>query len=222
MSQTPGVTATGTPQDVTAGLAPGCYVAQVKGPPAVFYCTSPAAPERTDEAFGRDLVRGGERRDIHLPHRTGPASGLGDHVAMAGVACGLRHCHRADERMTGSESAIPGGALDGKARSTASTLTAAELAAALACEARVAERLLAAASTMTEKYAPAAPPEILNEAVIRVAGWLLEAPSSGLRMETVGPVTSGWSAAMTGALRASGAMGLLSPWKVRRAGAICG
>ena len=40
------------------------------------------------------------------------------------------------------------------------------------------------------------------------------------RTETIGDVTTAWSPNMTGALRASGAMGLLSPFKVRRAGAI--
>ena len=53
-------------------------------------------------------------------------------------------------------------------------------------------------------------------------GWLAEAPASGLRSNTTGPFKWDYSPAHRGALRASGAMGLLSPWKVRRAGVIAG
>ena len=100
------------------------------------------------------------------------------------------------------------------------TLPAGGLAAALAIDHMLAERLLAVGSALVTRYAPDAPDAISNEAVLRVAGWLAEAPASGPRTETIGDVTTAWSPNMTGALRASGAMGLLSPFKVRRAGAI--
>ena len=100
----------------------------------------------------------------------------------------------------------------------------AELAAALDLDATADEaivrRLGATAAALVERYAPAAPDAIKCEAVIRCAGWLLDAPSGGIRSESVGPLTSTFSPAMTGALRSSGAMGLLTVWKVRRAGVI--
>ena len=120
--------------------------------------------------------------------------------------------------MTGSESAIPGGALDGKAGATATTVTAAELAAELGCDARTAERLLSVASTLVETYAPAAPPQVLNEAVVRCAGWLLQAPRAGQGRNDIGPMSVTYSPSRYAALRHSGAMSLLSPFKRRRAG----
>ena len=57
-----------------------------------------------------------------------------------------------------------------------------------------------------------------NEAAVRCTGWLLEAPSSGAVRERTGDLATTFSPESTGALRASGAMGLLSPWKVRRGG----
>ena len=82
------------------------------------------------------------------------------------------------------------------------------------------QRLGATAAALVERYAPDAPDAIKCEAVIRCAGWLLEAPAAGVRRSSVGPVDTAYSPAMTGALRSSGAMSSLSPWKVRRAGAI--
>ena len=74
------------------------------------------------------------------------------------------------------------------------TLTDAEIAAALAV-------------ALVERYAPDAPPAVQNEAAIR--------------SEVTGDVRTTFDGARSlGALRHSGAMGLLSPWKVRRAGAI--
>ena len=76
------------------------------------------------------------------------------------------------------------------------------------------------AAALVERHAPDAPASIKREAVIRCAGWLAEAPAGGERSESTGDVRTSFSPGMTGALRHSGAMGLLSPWKVRRAGAI--
>ena len=101
------------------------------------------------------------------------------------------------------------------------TLTATELEAALAINAALAARLHAVAVALVERFAPGAPVAIQNEAVIRTAGWLMETPSGGIRSESVGDIRTGYDTARSlGALRHSGAMGLLSPWKVRRAGAI--
>lgn len=83
-----------------------------------------------------------------------------------------------------------------------------------------AQRLGSTAAELVERHAPDAPQPVKNEAVIRTAGWLREAPSSGARREDIGDVSTAWSPNATGALRASGAMGLLSPWTLRRAGAI--
>ena len=84
----------------------------------------------------------------------------------------------------------------------------------------VVARLGATAAALTERYAPGAPEAIKCEAVIRCAGWLRESPTSGAMREREGEVSTSYSPSMTGALRASGAMALLSPWKVRRAGSI--
>ena len=87
----------------------------------------------------------------------------------------------------------------------------------------IATRLLAVASALVTKFAPAAPEAIQNEAAMRCVGWLSEAPASGIVSQTTGPFTWQYSpAAHQGALRSSGAMGLLSPWKARRAGRIAG
>ena len=81
-------------------------------------------------------------------------------------------------------------------------------------------RLGATAAALVERYAPAAPETIKCEAVIRTAGWLRQAPSYGARSESEGDIRTGYTPSATGALRASGAMALLSPWKIRRAGVL--
>ena len=100
------------------------------------------------------------------------------------------------------------------------TVTVAELETAIEVDTATATRLLAVAAALVDKAAPAAPGPVQNEAAIRVAGWLAEAPASGLRREVVGPVSSAFSPAMTGALRASGAMSLLAPFKRPRAAVV--
>ena len=76
------------------------------------------------------------------------------------------------------------------------------------------------AAELVERFAPGAPQAIRNESVIRTAGWLCEQPAAGVRSEATGDIRTAYMAAATGALRSSGAMGLLGSWKVRRAGAI--
>ena len=99
-------------------------------------------------------------------------------------------------------------------------LTETELAAEIGTDATRAGHILAAVDVLVERYAPAAPDAIKREAIIRAAGWLADAPSAGIRDESVGGISASYSVSMTGCLRHSGAMGLLSPWKVRRAGTI--
>lgn len=81
-------------------------------------------------------------------------------------------------------------------------------------------RLYAAAVAVVDRFAPDAPPAVANEAAVRVGGWLHQQPAPSIRSEAVGEVRTSYDPTMTSALRASGAMALLSPWKVRRAGAV--
>lgn len=83
-----------------------------------------------------------------------------------------------------------------------------------------AAQLLAVATALVERYAPAAPDAVQNEAAVRTAGWIMERPDHGVVSERVGELEARVSPGQLGALRHSGAMGLLSPWKVRRAGAV--
>ena len=101
------------------------------------------------------------------------------------------------------------------------TLTDAELAAALGANQALASRLLETSTALVERYAPDAPEAVQNESVIRMSGWLVETPHAGVSSETTGDVRTGFDGARAlSALRHSGAMALLSPWKIRRAGVI--
>ena len=102
------------------------------------------------------------------------------------------------------------------------TINPTELAAAVdgGVDATTATRLLAVARALVDRYAFEAPEPIANEAAIRVVGYLLDQPAAALRTQTVGPLTVEIETARQSALRHSGAMAMLSPWKIRRAGAI--
>lgn len=100
------------------------------------------------------------------------------------------------------------------------TLDATALAEAVGVDATTAARLLPVASALVGRYAPGAPDAIANEAAIRAAGWLAEQPAAAIRSETEGDIATSYAPTHTSAIRHSGAMALLSPWKVRRAGAI--
>ena len=100
------------------------------------------------------------------------------------------------------------------------TLTSAELAEAVGVDSATATRLLAVVSALVQRFADGAPAEISNEAVIRTTGWLAEQPSAAITSETEGDIRTSYVPTMQSALRHSGAMALLSPWKIRRAGAI--
>ena len=92
------------------------------------------------------------------------------------------------------------------------------LAAAVGCSEAVAARLGPTAAALVERYASGGPTAIKDEAVIRAAGWL-NGNKPGLRKIGAGVIDIEYSGEQS-ALRHSGAMALLSPWKVRRAGAI--
>ena len=77
------------------------------------------------------------------------------------------------------------------------------------------------ASALVEREAPDAPQAIKDEAVIRLAGYLAGSDYGGIISETsVGSAKVEYTVNHAGAFRLSGAKGLLSAWKVRRAGAI--
>ena len=96
------------------------------------------------------------------------------------------------------------------------------LAAAVGCSEAVARRLGPVSAALTEAEASGAPPEIKSESVVRCCGWLYQStPGLADSKMSAGPVdivrtfSPGYSA-----LRHSGSMALLSPWKIRRAGRI--
>ena len=72
-------------------------------------------------------------------------------------------------------------------------------------------------TTLVDRYAPHAPSEIKNEAAIRTAGYLQQHPMSGMGQESLGSLQVSLTTSQLSALRHSGSMALLSPWKVRRA-----
>ena len=83
-----------------------------------------------------------------------------------------------------------------------------------------APRLLAVATALVERYVDSCPSEIANEAVILTAAYIWESPAASVRSEAVGDISTAYAPTLKSALRHSGAMALLSPWKIRRAGAI--
>ena len=103
----------------------------------------------------------------------------------------------------------------------AAPLTAATLAPSIGTTEDHAGRLLPVAQALVERYGADAPAAIRREAAIRTAGYLAERPAwgPGGDSETIGPMVKSrdYAAGEVSALRASGAMALLSPWKVRRA-----
>ena len=98
------------------------------------------------------------------------------------------------------------------------TITAETLQDSIGSTAAEAERLLEVCTELVNAFAPLAPDPVANEAAIRTAGWLLERPPA-VRREKTGDLETDYQGG-TSPLRASGAMALLSPWKVRRGGAI--
>ena len=76
-------------------------------------------------------------------------------------------------------------------------------------------------AALVENYAPGAPQEIRDEAVIRFAGYLAQSDFGTVISETsVESKANEYVVTHQNAWRNSGAAMLLSPWKIRRAGAI--
>ena len=69
-------------------------------------------------------------------------------------------------------------------------------------------------------YAPDAPVEIRNEAIISASAWLNQLPTRLSKIDVGNVAIEYERPAVRGALLHSGAAALLSPWKVRIAGAI--
>ena len=100
------------------------------------------------------------------------------------------------------------------------TISDIELAAALMLDAATASRLLAVATALVEQYGATAPEAIENEAVIRTSGYLHGQPKDAVRAASAGSLSVDHAPSRQAALRHSGAMALLSPFKVRRAGVV--
>ena len=101
-------------------------------------------------------------------------------------------------------------------------LTVDELAAAinLQHDQDAAARLLEVSCTLVDEHCRAAPLAVRREALIRTAGYLQAQPAAAVREERVGELAAAYAPSHTGALRHSGAMSLLAPWKRRRGGLI--
>ena len=75
------------------------------------------------------------------------------------------------------------------------------------------------ASALVERFAPDAPPEIRNEATIRIAGWMFARVPRPIQGVTVGSLRLDFRERFFApdAMRNSGARALLTPWRTRRA-----
>ena len=83
-------------------------------------------------------------------------------------------------------------------------------------------RLFDVASEQVNRYAPLAPTAMKNEAVIRYAGYLAQSDYGGVSSESIGPRAVTYTPPSNNAamFRNSGAAGILSFHRQRRAGAI--
>ncbi len=87
-------------------------------------------------------------------------------------------------------------------------------------------RIATAALQVAYDYAPSAPASVLEEAGIRLAGWLLGSPAYATQKKVTAPEGTGLeisysnSTATANGFRSSGASALLSKYVVRRAGSI--
>lgn len=106
------------------------------------------------------------------------------------------------------------------------TITAAQLAPRIVGNPddhrELVEGVLAAATARVLRYAPAAPDEIHNEAVVRFAGYLAGSEFGGISETTVGQQSVTYTTNHAAAFRNSGAAGLLAPWRTHRAGNVEG
>ena len=99
-------------------------------------------------------------------------------------------------------------------------ISAVELREALGADAALQERIdsiHAAACARVKRYARGAPVDVRNEAVILYAAWIYQ---SGAQRRSVFPTDQeGPPINVSRAFLLSGAQGLLTPWRVPRAGA---
>ena len=80
--------------------------------------------------------------------------------------------------------------------------------------------ILDAATAIVEAEAPGAPEAVQNEAVVRLGGYLAQSDFGGVVKEEIGAKSVEYAMNHAAAFHRSGAKGLLSRWKRRRAGAI--
>ena len=105
------------------------------------------------------------------------------------------------------------------------TVTVSELETLTGADTATATRLLSLATELVTRYVnnTATPESILNESVIRLSGWLHNSPPSRTNELSIGAdISIRVSVSHNAALRHSGAMSLLSPYKKRRASPIKG
>ena len=100
------------------------------------------------------------------------------------------------------------------------TIAAAQLAEEIGADLPRAERLLQVAAQGVLDYAPRAPEALLNEAVVRFAGYLAQSDYGAVRTETLGPKSVEYTMNHAAAFRNSGAAALLTRHKVRRGGSV--
>lgn len=111
-------------------------------------------------------------------------------------------------------------AIDVADRTTEQVMQLAADKAELAAADEAANTLGAAASAMVEQYAPGAPQSVRDEATVRMAGYLAQSDFGSVVKESIGPQDVEYAVNHANAFRNSGAAGLLSRWRVRRAGAV--
>ena len=99
-------------------------------------------------------------------------------------------------------------------------VTAQELADESAAELSRAERVLPMAQRIVEEYAPGAPEELKNEAIIRFGGYILGSDYGAIRDEEVGPRKLGYTVNHASSFRNSGAEMLLTAYRTRRGGIV--
>ena len=79
---------------------------------------------------------------------------------------------------------------------------------------------IASASALIEREAPMAPQAVRNLCLIRLVAYLGEGYSATVRSESIGDKSAEYNLDHRSLFRMCGAKGMLSPWKIRRGGAI--
>ena len=222
MSQTAGFRVTPTCRRTSRlTWTPGCYVAQVTAGGPVFFLTAEAAPVRVAATFNAQMVHGGVRRDDHVPRWNRHRSDVGNVRAIQRFSGHGRSGHREDRRLSGSESAIPGGALAGKAGATGDDNGDRARGRARHRRAPGGGTDRGGDDDAVEQYAPGAPiAHARTKASRRFCGYLSQAGFGAIAKFQAGPLSTDYVTNHANAWRNSGAAALVSRWRVRRAGAI--